>query len=65
MEPAAGKSNYDQSGSSKSGEDAWPGIIIVQLPKLVDVMPADVRFGSKADIAAFPNNVRFTPESGH
>ena len=25
----------------------------------------DVRFGSKADIAALPNNVRFTPESGH
>ena len=26
---------------------------------------ADVRFGSKADIAARPRNVRFTPESGH
>src|SRR5262249_1395163 len=25
----------------------------------------DVRFGSKADIAAFPTNVRFTPKSGH
>ena len=25
----------------------------------------DVRFGSKADIAAFPRDVRFTPESGH
>ena len=25
----------------------------------------DVRFGSKADIAASPTNVRFTPESGH
>ena len=25
----------------------------------------DVRFGSKADIAARPRNVRFTPESGH
>jgi len=25
----------------------------------------DVRFGSKADIAAFRNDVRFTPESGH
>ena len=25
----------------------------------------DVRFGSKADIAAPPINVRFTPESGH
>src|SRR6516165_8872517 len=24
-----------------------------------------VRFGSKADIAAPPTNVRFTPESGH
>jgi hypothetical protein len=24
----------------------------------------DVRFGSKADIAAFRNDVRFTPESG-
>jgi hypothetical protein len=26
---------------------------------------ADVRFGSKADIAAPPTNVRFTPKSGH
>jgi hypothetical protein len=26
---------------------------------------ANVRFGSKADIAARPRNVRFTPESGH
>jgi len=26
---------------------------------------ANVRFGSKADIAASPKNVRFTPESGH
>jgi len=26
---------------------------------------ADVRFGSKADIAASPINVRFTPKSGH
>src|SRR5215472_3107640 len=26
---------------------------------------ADVRFGSKADIAAAPINVRFTPKSGH
>jgi hypothetical protein len=26
---------------------------------------SNVRFGSKADIAAFPINVRFTPESGH
>jgi hypothetical protein len=26
---------------------------------------ADVRFGSKADIAASPTNVRFTPNSGH
>src|SRR5262249_15581331 len=25
----------------------------------------DVRFGSKADIAAFPTNVRFTPKSRH
>jgi hypothetical protein len=25
----------------------------------------NVRFGSKADIAASPTNVRFTPESGH
>jgi len=25
----------------------------------------NVRFGSKADIAAPPINVRFTPESGH
>ena len=24
-----------------------------------------VRFGSKADIAACPSHVRFTPESGH
>ena len=27
--------------------------------------PGNVRFGSKADIAASPTNVRFTPESGH
>src|SRR6516165_5293128 len=26
---------------------------------------ANVRFGSKADMAAPPTNVRFTPESGH
>jgi hypothetical protein len=26
---------------------------------------SNVRFGSKADIAAFPINVRFTPKSGH
>jgi hypothetical protein len=26
---------------------------------------ADVRFGSKADIAVSWSNVRFTPESGH
>jgi len=25
----------------------------------------DVRFGSKADIAVPPPNVRFTPKSGH
>jgi hypothetical protein len=25
----------------------------------------DVRFGSKADMAAHPSNVRFTPKSGH
>jgi hypothetical protein len=25
----------------------------------------DVRFGSKADIAASPTDVRFTPKSGH
>ena len=25
----------------------------------------DVRFGSKADIGASPNHVRFTPKSGH
>jgi hypothetical protein len=25
----------------------------------------NVRFGSKADIAASPTNVRFTPKSGH
>jgi len=25
----------------------------------------DVRFGSKADIAACPNHVRFTPKSRH
>jgi len=28
-------------------------------------MAADVRYGSKADIAALPINVRFTPKSGH
>ena len=27
--------------------------------------PSNVRFGSKADIAALPTNVRFTPNSGH
>jgi len=27
--------------------------------------PPHVRFGSKADIAAPPTNVRFTPNSGH
>jgi hypothetical protein len=27
--------------------------------------PGNVRFGSKADIAACPGDVRFTPESGH
>jgi hypothetical protein len=25
----------------------------------------DVRFGSKADMATTPRDVRFTPESGH
>ena len=34
MRPAAGKSNYDQSGSSKLGEDAWPNIIIVQFTQI-------------------------------
>src|SRR5262249_32522142 len=29
------------------------------------ILAADVRFGSKADIAASPTNVRFTPKSGH
>jgi len=29
------------------------------------MLAADVRFGSKADIAASPTNVRFTPNSGH
>jgi hypothetical protein len=28
-------------------------------------MRFNVRFGSKADIAASPTNVRFTPKSGH
>jgi len=28
-------------------------------------LAADVRFGSKADIAVSPLDVRFTPESGH
>jgi hypothetical protein len=32
---------------------------------LRDFDPAYARFGSKADIAAPPTNVRFTPESGH
>jgi hypothetical protein len=27
--------------------------------------PADVRFGSEADIGAGPPDVRFTPKSGH
>jgi hypothetical protein len=30
-----------------------------------DVRPADVRFGSLADIATRWRHVRFTPESGH
>jgi hypothetical protein len=29
------------------------------------VLKANVRFGSKADIRACPRHVRFTPESGH
>jgi hypothetical protein len=29
------------------------------------IRTADVRFGSKADIAARPSDVRFTPKSGH
>jgi hypothetical protein len=32
---------------------------------LRDFGEANVRFGSKADIAAPPINVRFTPKSGH
>jgi hypothetical protein len=32
---------------------------------LCDNAVENVRFGSKADIAAAPINVRFTPESGH
>ena len=37
------------------------------LPPKADIAERDrhVRFGSKADIAALPINVRFTPESGH
>jgi hypothetical protein len=31
----------------------------------VGVRTANVRFGSKADIAEWETNVRFTPESGH
>src|SRR5262252_4606916 len=31
----------------------------------IDLYLAYVRFGSKADIATAPTNVRFTPESGH
>jgi hypothetical protein len=27
--------------------------------------PTNVRFGSKADMAASPRDVRFAPESGH
>jgi hypothetical protein len=27
--------------------------------------PPDVRFGSKADISAYPRHVRFAPNSGH
>jgi hypothetical protein len=29
------------------------------------ILGANVRFGSKADIAASPTNVRFTPKGGH
>jgi len=32
---------------------------------LGDSTEIDVRFGSKADMAAIPNDVRFTPKSGH
>jgi hypothetical protein len=28
-------------------------------------LTADVRFGSKADIASIKRDVRFTPKSGH
>src|SRR5215469_9114894 len=30
-----------------------------------DEVATHVRYGSKADIAAFPTHVRFTPKSGH
>ena len=30
-----------------------------------ELAPADVRFGSKADIARCQADVRFTPKSGH
>ena len=33
--------------------------------EVVRLALGNVRFGSKADIAALPINVRFTPESGH
>ena len=33
--------------------------------EVVKLALGNVRFGSKADIAASPTNVRFTPESGH
>jgi hypothetical protein len=32
---------------------------------IVDERRADARFGSFADIAAYPHDVRFTPNSGH
>src|SRR5262249_61765764 len=42
-------------------------IVAVQTGRLevVRLAQGNVRFGSKADIAALPINVRYTPESGH
>jgi hypothetical protein len=48
-------------GESKAPR-VWRGLIYI---KDQNRPRPDVRFGSKADIAASPTNVRFTPNSGH
>jgi seryl-tRNA(Sec) selenium transferase len=41
-------------------------ILVAQARGIISVMsPADIRFGSKADIGSSSTHVRFTPNSGH